>query len=177
MGPNELQNLPVRVFVLVSLLISPRARTVLTRFCETRFWLAVCSLSCFVAVCAVVSSTHKSRSVVKWYMMIAELVQELSSLLSHLEKRRVISLRRCIAHCGVLVIPRTLSRATLVSVVIQCYFTPCVVLAISAHSEQCEFFVCSNRETCLQVHSRTQWSAAFRALWKQCDRSCLNRAL
>ena len=33
--------------VLVSLLISSRARTVLTRFCEIRFWLAVCSLSCF----------------------------------------------------------------------------------------------------------------------------------
>ena len=52
--------------------------------------------------------------------------------------------------------PTYVSRTIFVSVFIQCYFTYCVVLAFSAHSEQCDILVCSNHETCLLVYPRTQ---------------------
>ena len=81
-------------------------------------------------------------------MMIAEPVQELSLWLLHLEKRCIVSLHPalhralwCAGH------PAYVSRTIFVSVFIQCYFTYCVVLAFSAHSEQCEILVCSNHET------------------------------
>ena len=50
---HELQNLPIRVFVLVSLLISSHARTVLTRFCETR--CLACRVSLLVFCCCLCS--------------------------------------------------------------------------------------------------------------------------
>ena len=86
-------------------------------------------------------------------MMIAEPVQELVLLVAPIWKSAASSLSHpalhralwCAGHLAYV------SRAKIVSVFIQCYFRYCVVLAFSAHSEQCDILVCSNHETCLLV--------------------------
>ena len=110
-----------------------------------------CPVSLLQAFCvefAVLSSMHKSRSVVKKFMMIAEPVQELSFWLPQFGKALLhISPSGVTSRIVVCWSSRTREPFDIrLSVFIQCYFTYCVVLAFSAHS-------------------------------MQCDRSCLNRAL